>query len=66
MDPETQGRIFEPFFTTKTRGAGTGLGLAISHRTIRDHRGTIEVRSTPGVGTTFTVTLPLSTFATSS
>ena len=66
MDPETQGRIFEPFFTTKTRGAGTGLGLAISHRTIRDHRGTIEVRSTPGVGTTFTVTLPLSTFVTSS
>ena len=63
MDSETQGRIFEPFFTTKAPGAGTGLGLAISQRTIRDHRGSLEVRSEPGAGTTFTVILPLNAIA---
>jgi two-component system, NtrC family, sensor kinase len=52
-------KIFEPFFTTKTDGQGTGLGLSIVARIIEHHRGSIEVRSTPGEGTTFDVTLPI-------
>jgi signal transduction histidine kinase len=49
-------RIFEPFFTT--RSDGTGLGLAICHKLVRAHQGEIQVRSTPGKGSTFTVLLP--------
>jgi two-component system, NtrC family, sensor kinase len=51
-------RIFEPFLTTKETGGGVGLGLAISHSILERHRGTIEVQSEQGRGTTFTVTLP--------
>lgn len=51
-------KIFDPFFTTKDVGKGTGLGLFISHNIIRQHRGEISVKSTPGRGTTFTITLP--------
>jgi len=51
-------RIFEPFLTTKETGRGVGLGLAISQSILERHRGTIEVQSQPGRGTTFTVTLP--------
>ena len=58
IDPESQKRIFEPFYSTKAAGAGTGLGLAISQRAIREHRGTLEVRSAPG-NTVFVVSLPL-------
>jgi PAS domain S-box-containing protein len=50
-------KIFEPFVTTKAKG--TGLGLAITHRIIKDHRGNISVRSKEGVGTVFTIDLPL-------
>jgi two-component system NtrC family sensor kinase len=56
------GRIFEPFYTTKgpsSTGSGTGLGLAISYGIIEKHNGTIEVTSTEGDGTTFTVRLPV-------
>ena len=50
-------RIFNPFFTTKDEG--TGLGLAIAHKIVDGHRGVIEVDSAPGMGTAFTIRLPL-------
>ena len=56
---ENLKKIFDPFFTTKTVGKGTGLGMSISYRVIKDHNGTIEVESTVGKGTKFTITLPI-------
>ncbi|MCE5310023.1 MAG: HAMP domain-containing protein [Acidobacteriales bacterium] len=50
--------IFEPFFSTKEEQQRTGLGLAVAHSIVEQHAGTITVRSTPGQGTEFTVTLP--------
>ncbi len=55
---ENLTKIFDPFFTTKTEGRGTGLGLAVIFGIIRRHNGTIQVRSTVGVGTAFTIQLP--------
>jgi two-component system NtrC family sensor kinase len=52
-------KIFEPFYTTKPQGRGTGLGLSICYTIIADHRGRIEVDSTLGRGSTFTVILPI-------
>ena len=49
--------VFDPFFTTKGVGAGTGLGLSISFSIIRDFGGLIRVKSVPGEGTTFSVSL---------
>jgi len=56
--PDQLSRIFEPFFTTKERKQGTGLGLSIVHRTVKLLGGTIDVRSIPGEGSVFRVTLP--------
>ncbi|MGC2063075.1 MAG: Cache 3/Cache 2 fusion domain-containing protein [Thermodesulfovibrionales bacterium] len=57
IPPELLGKIFEPFFTTKPKG--TGLGLAITKQIIKQHLGTIGVESIVGVGTKFTLRLPL-------
>lgn len=52
-------KIFDPFFTTKEVGKGSGLGLSIAYGIIKKHKGTIEVKSTPRKGTTFTIKLPV-------
>ncbi len=55
--PELMGRIFDPFFTTK--GSGSGLGLSISYAIIEKHGGEMSVKSVPGKGTAFIISLPL-------
>ncbi len=52
-------RIFDPFFTTKSSGRGTGLGLSISYGIIKEHAGKVDVRSTPGKGTSFRLEFPV-------
>ena len=58
ISEEIRDKIYDPFFTTKESGAGTGLGLAIARQAVEDHRGRIEVDSTPGEGTEFRVYIP--------
>jgi two-component system, NtrC family, sensor kinase len=58
ITPEVQSRIFDPFFSTKHETKGVGLGLAVVSGIVQRHEGRIEVASSPGHGTTFTITLP--------
>ncbi len=57
IDPQDLEKVFQPYFTTKE--AGIGLGLAITERIVKEHGGSLEVKSSKGEGTCFTVSLPL-------
>ncbi len=59
IPPEVLPKIFDPFFTTKKVGEGTGLGLSIVYKIITEHGGKIDVKSTVGQGTCFSITLPI-------
>ncbi|NTX10171.1 response regulator [Myxococcus llanfairpwllgwyngyllgogerychwyrndrobwllllantysiliogogogochensis] len=59
MTPEVAERVFEPFFTTRAVGEGSGLGLSTSLGMVRSMRGELTVNTTPGVGSTFSVRLPM-------
>src|SRR5690606_31351310 len=59
MPESVKQRIFEPFFTTKAVGKGTGLGLSIVYSIIESHKGSLEVISDQGRGTTFIIALPI-------
>lgn len=63
IDPRMREQIFNPFFTTKKIGVGTGLGLTICHNIIASLKGTIDVESAPGQGTTFRIHLPVASEA---
>ncbi len=61
MNSKTIARIFEPFFSTKSPSerSGSGLGLSVVHGLVKDHDGFVDVRSTPGKGSTFAIYLPM-------
>jgi PAS domain S-box-containing protein len=59
MPKEVLGRIFDPFFTTRRDSGGTGLGLSVSYGLVKEHNGIIGVLSRPGIGSRFTVYLPV-------
>jgi two-component system, NtrC family, sensor kinase len=59
IQPDHIELLFQPMFTTKEVGLGTGLGLSICRTIIKEHGGDIEVKSTVGLGTTFTILLPI-------
>ncbi|TLZ93853.1 MAG: PAS domain S-box protein [Methanobacteriota archaeon] len=61
MDAEVRARLFQPFVTTKPRLEGLGLGLVFTKQVIESHDGSIAVVSDPGIGSTFTITLPIGT-----
>ncbi len=57
---ENLSKIFDPFFTTKEVGKGTGLSMNVAYNIIKKHKGIIDVESTVGKGTTFTIRIPIS------
>lgn len=59
INPENMKKIFDPFFTTKEVGQGTGLGLSICYGIVNEHGGAITADSRPGMGTMFTIDLPI-------
>lgn len=59
MEDEVVRKVFDPFFTTKPVGQGTGLGMSITHKIIKNHQGSINIESEKGVGTKFTIKLPV-------
>ena len=59
ISPFDMQRIYDPFFTTKSAGQGTGLGLAIVRRILTTHRGSLQLTSSPGKGTSATISLPI-------
>jgi signal transduction histidine kinase len=59
ISQEDREHLFEPFFTTRLNDGGTGLGLSVSYGIVSDHGGFIEVESEEGIGTCFTVWLPV-------
>jgi signal transduction histidine kinase len=59
MPPEISDKVFDPFFTTKAQGSG--LGLAIVRKIVDAHDGRLDLRTSPGEGTTIRLTLPVST-----
>ena len=60
IEDSIKDKIFDPFFTTKTKERGSGLGLASAYGIISNHAGSISVKSSVGVGSTFTIFLPMS------
>ena len=63
IPPDVLPKIFDPFFTTKEVGKGTGLGLNMAYNIIQRHKGTIDVESEVGKGTTFIIRIPVETDA---
>jgi signal transduction histidine kinase len=59
MSEDTVEKIFDPFFTTKDISKGTGLGMSITYGVVQRHNGDIQVKSKPGQGTEFIITLPV-------
>ncbi|NVN91115.1 MAG: transporter substrate-binding domain-containing protein [Desulfuromonadales bacterium] len=59
ISPEDLPRLTDPFFTTKRSSGGTGLGLSVSAGIVKEHNGSLEFESSPGNGTTVTLSLPI-------
>jgi signal transduction histidine kinase len=59
IPPSALQKIFQPFYTTRATGSGTGLGLSLNYNIIKAHGGEINVMSSEGMETKFTVVLPI-------